>query len=44
MDFLVKNGINFKVYDNVRVELTDRRYFVVVVIYFKWKLIYIFVV
>lgn len=39
MDSLVKNGINFKVYDNVRVEPTDRRYFVVVVvvIYFKWK-------
>lgn len=27
MDSLVKNGINFKVYDNVRVEPTDRRYF-----------------
>lgn len=26
MDSLVKNGINFKVYDNVRVEPTDRRY------------------
>lgn len=26
MDSLVKNGINFKMYDNVRVEPTDRRY------------------
>lgn len=26
MDSLVKNGINFKVYDNVRVEPTQRRY------------------
>lgn len=31
MDSLVKNGINFKVYDNVRVEPTDRRYLFVVV-------------
>lgn len=26
MDSLVKNGISFKVYDNVRVEPTDARY------------------
>lgn len=42
MDSLVKNGINFKVYDNVRVEPTDRRYFLIVVVtYFKWKPTYI---
>lgn len=34
MDSLVKNGINFKVYNNVRVEPTDRRYYFIVVIYF----------
>lgn len=40
MDSLVANGINFKVYDNVRVEPTDRRYFIIIIIiaYFKWKL------
>ena len=31
MDSFVKNGINFKVYDNVRVEPTDRRYSLIVV-------------
>lgn len=32
MDSLIKNGINFKVYDNVRVEPTDRRYFFIVLL------------
>ena len=31
MDSLVKNGINFKVYDHVRVEPTDTRYSFIVV-------------
>lgn len=40
MDSLVTNGINFKVYDNVRVEPTDRRYFfIIIIVYFKWKLV-----
>lgn len=41
MDSLVTNGINFKVYDNVRIEPTDRRYFFIIIVYFKWKLRYI---
>lgn len=34
MASLVKRGIHFNVYDNVRVEPADRRYYFVAVLYF----------